>query len=147
MLCSDAIWSHFFPSPRRNPPCAIFPVISPLLSLMGWLTRCSCHYFTAPLLLTTSTSTILIPLTQTLCVSLYQQLLEITSCLPPHRCVLQSLWLWLASACSGLSQTLLGVRATVASWFGRGRSQSAGSWRMSEGERRWCGGLGPREML
>ena len=60
---------------------------------MGWLTRCSRHYFTAPLLLTTSTSTILIPLTQTLCVSLYQQLLEITSCLPPHRCVLQSLWL------------------------------------------------------
>lgn len=107
--------SRFSPSPPSNPPRAIFPVISPLLSLLGWLTRCSSHYFAAPLLLRSSTSTILIPLTHTPCVSLYQQLLEITSCLPPCRCVLQSLWPWLAGACEGLSQTLLGVIATVAS--------------------------------
>lgn len=25
MLCSDAIWSHFFSSPHKNPPRAIFP--------------------------------------------------------------------------------------------------------------------------
>lgn len=68
-------------SPWRHLP----PVISPLLSPLGWLTHCSHHFFTASLALTTSTSTILIPLTHTLCVSLYQQLLEITSCLPPRR--------------------------------------------------------------
>lgn len=79
MLCSDAIWSHFFsPHPR-----AIFPpVISPLLSPLGWLTHCSHHFFSASPVLTSSTSTILIPLTHTPCVSLYQQLLEITSLLP-----------------------------------------------------------------
>lgn len=99
MLCSDAIWSHFFSSSQESPWCHFPPVISPLLSPLGWLTHCSHHFFTASLLLTTSTSTILIPLTHTLCVSLYQQLLEITSCLPPRHCGLHSLRLELAGAC------------------------------------------------